>query len=860
MATNNAYGGPLTGLAADLAGLPLAATPQGGVEFGFRGVSGSTPPQQPADEGVQFAGQGPLLEADAHTAWKTCEDLRLRQILLWKNHLAQDTHWTRVKLGYPWSTLVKDDNKDIYRCTLPPGVSELSSQAVPNITWDQVRKATAALLANFPKPRVQALTTSDRAERAASMATQFLAQDGAPDGMDDETLFYTSLERALTCSTTYHRYWVDQTGAGYVPLQIKAHPQAVDPQNPFTLPDGSVASPADAVERYVTAPTPTAPAGAFTTDPSQAAPMWLPRIRVDRLGREHVCVFPESEPVKDADQVLVTYYCTVGEAKRRWPETVGTLGDDEISQLCDWTPPQYLPLLPAQLRARWRISTGDNSERSGSNDQRVLFFYSLYQRDVPEYPHGAELHVSGAFGGYLLGKDTLALPVKIPGDGGQDVQEIRCRDVPVLQLTPMADPDERDPSGRAYVSLFGGAAEYTATLATNLLEKMDLVLHSEGYIPSTSPVEGSQRDDARSTGDLIPVLSKDDVPFYPEQPPMPPGLLDAINWGIEQIQGIASLPKPLTGSDNQQEVSGRARLIAVQQGQIGLGPMSAAVNAAYVRHCRIKLQLAQASFPVPLQIRYVGEDGAYKQEAFEASDFALVGETSILPGTGTLMAPDQMVNYAAQAVQAGLMDPDTAKELARGVFGDVLGVESDPAGERAERCLSAWLKGPPVAWVQAVQAWQQQTQQTQQQYQMQAQAAQQSGQQPPPPPQMPPEPPLPPEANPFDPRANDAEPAVAAVWVRILSRGMQTVRYAEQPPAWRQIYDQTYQRFAQALAMQAAGVSTPQDLQNFQNFQKATSQLSEKLMEKQMASIIAEAQAPAPQPQAPPGMAAGAPQ
>lgn len=782
------------GRGAALASVPTATTPRGGLEdppTGFSGsdqkIAGSIQPKGAAPDAGPFAGLGPLLEQpDDGIVFRTLHDLCLRQLRLFRNHLAQDTHWRTVKLGYPWSTLDYDAKQDEYRCRLPRGVTRTSIEAVPNLTWDQIRKAKATLLADFPKPRTQPIDASAEAEGAAQMATRFLNQDGGPLGTDDARVFQMQTEAAMTGATAYNRYWTDPSGGGSVPLQIQAHPQAVSPAAPFTLEDGSEGTPADAVMRYVTAADETA---RFTEDPSQAAPMWVPQIRIDQMGREHVRVFPESEPVEKADQVLTIWYRTIAEGKRCWPETVGHMEPDQLAQLTGWTPPEYLAMLPPQLRARWRMQAADPQQQSGSDDQRLFFFYTLYQRPRPDYPVGAVIDSTGAFGGLTLGKETLAAA---SADGASHPQARRTMTIPVVGITPVPDPDRGDPTGVAYASLFGGAAEFATILASNYVEHQDLVLHSEAYSTSTSPISGQKRKDARETGDIIRVTTKDDLPVYPAQPPFPQGVWGSYEAIVTQVQSMASLPKPLVGADRQQEVSGKSRMIAVQQGQIGLGPMLSPVNAAVARHYRIKLQLAQR-FPVPVLIGYVGEDGAYRRDQFEARNFALIGDVDILPNTGTMMTPDAKVEYVASAKNGGLMDAEEAQAVARQVFGDTLGLGADPHEERAQRQLAAWQEGPPAAAWQAYEA-------AAQQAQAAAQQARAMGQ---PAPQMP----LPPLPDPFEPRPNDAEPAVAGTFLRVLSRAMSSTAFSAKPPAWQALLVRRYQAALQAVtAMQESGI------------------------------------------------------
>lgn len=793
---------------------------------------------------------GPWLEADDHTVFKTLDNLVLRQELLARSHDAQDTYWTYVKINYPWAILERPvDNKSSWVCTIPPGVSKITPQAVPNQAWNLVNKAAETLLVDLPKPDPTPVNDSERAERAADLANQFLEQYAGDDALSTPALSVQMLDGALVRASTYAHYWVDKTGGGYVPLQIEAHPQAMDVNTPKVGPDGQETT--DLVLRYVTEPMPSPedpegePTPRFTNDPSKAAKQWVPAFRCDVWGREHIRVFPETADVGNADKVIGLYYCTLGEAKQRWPETVGAMPDDELSQLTQWTPVRYLTLLPPQLRSRWQIMTGNASEQQGSGDERIMFYYVGYQRPRPHTPEGAAVYCSGAFDGLVLSKDTLGMQVLVATeDGAGDQYERRCMDIPVNQMRPRLDADDRDPSGRPFIELFGGATEFNATLAMGYLEALDVILHLEKYTPSTSPVQGFQIEESRSSGDAIPVLNMADRPQYGQAPPVPTNMLDVLNWGQEQIRDMASLTKPLQGSDTQQEVSGKARTIAVNQALVGLSRMQQAVNAWFARHYRFLLQLAQKHFDAPIMVRFTGDDQSFEVEWFNAEDFALIGDVTIKPGTGTMMTPDAKVNYILPLLQERVIDKDAALDIIKPSYTRVLGMAPSPQEVRVERCLSKWLKGPPQNWMQQVQQWPT----VQQQYQQSVQLAQQQGVQPPPQPQPP--------FTPFTPRENDSEPTVAAIWMRRCSDVLASAAFTRQPPPWQQLLVQQYttarNTLAQAQQPPHAGPVPTGDDQTFQQFVQDIDQSTLNLIKSTIAKIAAgQATAPLAQPQQP---------
>lgn len=845
MATKPASPPPLIGQAAADASNPLAQTPRGGIESGFRGesegrpgrngkgVPGDVPTDGQAPQPEQdFAGMGSWLEDDDPTVFTTANDLVLRQELVAINRLQQDIHYTLIKRGFPFSELTKDPNRNTYRQSIPKGMASTSIQAVPNMAWDLVNKATEAVLVDPPQPDPSPLNDSEQAHAAADMAERFLTEDGGEQGTNDIQLFTDALDAALTRSTAYIEDWHDPVGGGYVPLQILAHPEAVSPDNPLVGPDGMPTP--NPVLRYVTAPS----GGQFTDDPTQAAEQWQPKLMSTVWGREHWRIFPESQPIEKASLAIGLLYCTIAEAQGRWPK-VAAMSAGELNTLLSWTPPRFLVLLPPFQRARWQLSGGSESNKSGSSDQRIIFYYCVLQKAAPDHKRGAEVIVSGADGGLILHKDVNAAEIDVPGDQGQTSKEVRCMDIRLTQLTPRSDPDERDPTGYCYMELFCGATGVDAALVVGFLEALDLWLHPERYAPSTSPVEGFQIEESRITGQPIPILKADDVPQIGHQPALPTFFFQAIEHNDQAVRTIASLDKAVTGQEDPTKESGKALQIAVNRAMVGLARMQRPTNAAMERHRRIKIQLAMRYFSTEQTIRYVGEDGSYMAQQWKGTDFALVGNVGTQPGTGSMMAPDQKVNYLATVAQQGFLPIEEAADAARESFAKRLGLQDDPHRQYIERCVALWLEGPPkpkpqdpnavdqmgqplpppkdwaTQWQeydQAKQAYQQQAQQAQthvaqQQAVSDHDAAMGGPAMPVPQPQLGPPPVAP--WTPFAARPNDTEPAIAGMWMKRLSRVISTVKFDEQIPEWRMALVEKYEAVRQVVAQASQPLPQP---------------------------------------------------
>lgn len=773
-----------------------------------------------------FAGMGPWLEDDDQTVFKSVHDMVLRQEIPALNQLAQDTHWSYVKLGYPWSTLTKEPGRDRYTQSLPYGMAGVSIQAVPNKAWDLINKTSESLLVDFPQVEAEPGADTEETRASCDYITRFLTQNASEQGTNDAVLWNDRVNRALTCGSSFVECWTDPTGGGYIPLQIPAHPQAESPMHPMIGPDGMPTT--SPILRYVTAVGPDGQPteeSQFTDDATQAAPEWQPKLMAQKWQNEHIRIYPETKGVDQAEKVIILGYCTIGEAKRRWPD-VAQMSPDELTKLTDWTPDRYFVLLPFFLRGRWKLTDGRDKNKQGSSDERIMFYYHPFVKANPDYKKGADVVVTGAFQGRILDKKFLSTDVEIPvapdesqtpvgvAPTQEDAEsepetkaETRCMEIPVVQVCPRQDPDEQNPRGRAYIELFAGAVENNAHLALSASQVISRNLHLEGYSSSASPVSGQQREDARATGELIPLVRPEDRPYWGERIPFEPAFFNFFELSDEAINSIGSAERAAKGSQQSAERSGKAIQLATANNNVSLGGMNHAVNNAYCRWNRIKCEKAMADFTTAQQINYVGEDGIFKQQSLTAVDFAAVGKITIKTGTGSLITPDQKVQNLAGLVQVGMLDKDEAGEAARPAFSRKLGLPASVHDQRMERQITTFNKGVPnPEWIGE---WQQ-FQQLNQMYQAAKQEDEAknaplvaAGQPPVPNPQLQP-PPSP--WTPFAPMPTDDEPLIASMRRRKLGKLIDTAKFESFPPEWQDCAKQEYMRMrtVESEAAQAA--------------------------------------------------------
>lgn len=794
--------------------IPRAGTPGDGTEP----KSPKDMAEQPGSPVQEAPPPPPTLEdCDPQTAYRTIDMLVRSQERLVRNRWAVDLHFRRLDANIPFSRLTKIPNQSVWEAKLPPGTTKESPAAIPNKAHDLCDKVVDTIEADPAKPDPVTPTDSVAAEAAGELASQFLRQLDSSTGLDSNDHWRWSLRNALTAGSSFTEYDLDMDGGGWQPYQVLAMPGATDPENPMVALDpatGLPLPPVNPILRYVSAD------NQFVEDASQADRVWLPGIRINRLRREQVRVFPAHVPVEDARAVILLKSCTLQEALEMegWDD-VRAMSPGELAQLATFrTPYPQMIAPPCLLGGQADGMSGPGMGEVGYLSpllQRRMYYYRLYVKaGKTEYQNGLRLDISGANGGTILCRETLDYQVTLPGQEGK---VSRCRSIPVVQETPEPDIHGLDPMGWPFEARFAGSSEATATLLAGYLDALDQRNHPHVFLRTNAAVDEDDWAD-RS----VPILlgAQDQEPTY-ERFPNLPDIIGPVEFLYRADDSAASLGETAQGLNTDTAVSGIAKQITVQQARIGLSGIQQRHNACKVRGWKICLEIAQAKFSTARMIRFAGEDSSAQVQWWTGDDLAGIDDLGITPGTGTMMTPEGKASYVAYLQgQQWLSAADAGPIALSGITRD-LGLPPDPIQLAIERSVDAWRAGPPDGWLEA---WQQQQQQVQafqaqqQQYAAIAQQAQMQGVQPPPPPQQPQLPPLP---TPFIPRPNDAEPAVAQQWVKALSRVQMSPAYSALPDPWRALGDQKYQ----------ASLQTVSGAQQQQPLQQAVAQLVPKIQQ-----------------------------
>lgn len=746
-----------------------------------------------------------LMDADDQTAFRTVEQLVRSQDRVAKNRWAIDTYYRWTDAGIPFGRLDKIPNQSIWVAKLPPGAARENRAAIPNKANDLCNKVTQRLLNDPPQPNPQARTNMEGAREAGELASQFLRINGGESGLNRVQNYRWGLRNALVCASSFLVYELDPNGGGYQPLQVLAAPKALvyDPQNPNLEPTGppdpmtgqpSMQPTVNPILRYLS------PDGQFVPTAAQADKVWLPKIRIKRKRREQIRTFPIQSSIEECQAAIIIDYCTVAEGIARWSETVGKMSPTELASLASWRPALSEIIVPFLFRGGNADGmTGPALDEVGTFSpilQRRMFFYTMYIPATPEYDEGLHLDVSGMNGGTILHREGLDYTVTMPnGD-----QELRCRDIPIVQITPCQDITDMDPMGFPFISRFSGSAEAAATLYAAYADYLDRGLHPHVFIHSDTPV-----DDDDWANRMVPIiLNPGDPPPNYEIIPPPPDIV-RVAGDMHQQQDVASgLNETAQGLETDSSVSGIAKNITVQQAAVQLSDILQQSNQAFTRGWRIECQIAQAKFTTPQLLSYDGTGGASEEVWFKGEDLAGIDDIGIEPGTGTMMTAEGKAQYVSFMQANGWITSDRAAEVGVTGIARDLGLPPDPIEQAINRAVTGWLKGPPEGWELQEQQYQEQvaaytqaTMPTVQAHAEQDAQAQLGGAPPAPPPALPPPPQRP--WSPFSPRPNDTEPGVALAWVRRLSKLMLSPEYDAAIPAWKTLVDEKYLTARQAI-------------------------------------------------------------
>lgn len=747
-----------------------------------------------AETGASAAGgpdataQGPLLDLPPKEAARRVVAMRKLRSRLRQRRFAEAMRVVYWRKGYRFVTLTGDEDRGNWRAVLPVGSAKLPPN--PNKVDRLLRRVTSVVTSDPPLPNCIPARDDDRAIAAAEFATRVLKVEGSSLALNLPRLLRRAMDKSMTHRSGIPYFYVDPQGGGHRPKAMLAHPGATSyddaTQDPMTGED----APAEALtERFLMAD------GTLTDDATQAAPQWLPRVKVKMLTPQHVDFIPDTaESIDDAMGATIQLYCPLGELRVQFPDAFAALTPAELTQLVTWKPEDWKSYLPRDLRNEWQEPKVN--KQGGYDDEVIVFPTFTYYKQHGEYPKGAFVVTVGDL--FRLHAEPWCRDVELPD--GETVTEYL--ELPLAQCRCLDDDVDDDPMGLALGEKLGPMDEIRATILGYALDYLFRFGNPQPYLPIGTTVQPKQLK--YRTGDPI-MVPPNSAPFYETVPEFPHKITELSAEMSGELDDESNLQQAAQGVEDPSVQSGIHAATIVEQSNIALSQIKENAGDCYKRMCRIVLQLFRVFYDLEQQIDYEGEDGAWKRDSWIGTDLGSTKVVDIQRGSFTMTAPSQKQAMAGQWLEAGVLKPDQYEELVSNSIAPTLGVQDNPDRKRIMGQLALWRKGPTPADVQAFEQYQLAQQQAQAAEQMAGQQAQRVAQATGAPQPVAAAPQLPPLVLPGDPfatdqRACDQEQDAAAVRHLALRRTMSSKAYLK-PKFWQDALVAEYERMRQAAGI-----------------------------------------------------------
>lgn len=761
----------------------VTGDPQGDPGFQFeQGPADEAPLPAPPKPSFQRPMQGPWLTDEPEKVAKDIVQRWEAQNPAMKSRFARWDLNVRRREGDAFSKLVKNTDDDTYRVYTPRGIEDAPPSL--NKTDDLCVKMNANLLVDPPKPECEPQTDDDADRSAAELATRLLMNESTESGMNIPALVEEAEDLANTHGTGFVYAYVDPQGGGHRPREVMAPMEAMEidengqPVPPVPQPDPLTGQPVPVVMgeptlRYVGLDGKT-----IVDDPTQAEMEWLPKVCGDVLTGEHVRFFPDTcRSIADADGVIIALPQRLDQLKARF-EGVAKMQPDELRKLVSWRPEIAKRIIPRHA-GNGEGTKGPNYDPSqGPPGDAIVITLTAYHKGDGEYPMAAYVVVAGER--FTIHRQEWKEKVRLAGDKMVE----RAMDVPVAPFRQFRK--RQDPYGRGLVDKVGDGDPLTAFAIGAIVEYMHRVNNPHLFVPIGSGIQPKSLQLPRGTP--IPYNpAGGGLPKQEEIANLPTTFMEFILFIQGRQNSASGLEASAQGTNSPSVQSGKHAQQVIEQALVALSGVKNGMESGYMRLCRVVLQLWRMAATRPQRLKITGENGAYKEREFMASDLGSTTDVKIQAGTSTMLAASAKSAIALEKLQVGAIALEDFQRQEEGNVRALIGAQDNPHKTRIRGQISDWMDGPPEGW--------------QPQPPMvdpltgQPMVDPMTGQPVPPPPDP---------QNPFsDVRPVDMEQAVALMRHAELSRAVAGSKFGSKPDPWRQYLLAEYEAMRQA-----AGITT----------------------------------------------------
>lgn len=639
------------------------------------------PEAMPSERDESATGLGPLLEekspkkvtAAILKQWRL-QDMPLSRVLA---EVEQAEAWRAAER---WVFIRRANNDRQWSVWRPPGIDRLPP--LPDKVDELCRRFTSQLLVDPPSLEAEPMTGEEPDVESAELASKILDADGGESGWNFRLAAEAAIDIATTQKSAFAHVWVDPTGGGEQPVTIMAAPLATaydEAQPELCTLDPMTGQPSNAlVTKYLEQD------GQTLTPAETATTMrrWVPRVTYKVLGMRHVRFLPLwCRGLEDASGLIVADFVTIGELKRRYPDTVGTMDPTALRKLVNWKPLEDHDLLPRVIEKPSQYGTW--LEKDEVPDDAVALCFWFYAEQSPVYPKGAAVCVAG--GEYLLAQDTLEVEVERPD--GSKVPEVL--EVPVAQCRCINDWVGLSPYGQSLVTKAGPWNEMMAQQWVALQEFLDRLNNPFVFLPIGSSVQPDQL--ARRDGRPI-LTNPQGQPIVEQVPDLSPEIGRWYEFATTGLHAAYLLSETANATELPNVNSGVQANTIINQVRVAFSSCQQNASDYLTRLGRLILQRLRAYMTAPQTVHYVGDDASYRANDWRGADLFGAKDVRLARGSFTGMRPDQKRALILQDVQAQVMPlEDAADALAEGSTSQ-LGLEDDPVRLRIRRQIGAFVE------------------------------------------------------------------------------------------------------------------------------------------------------------------------
>jgi hypothetical protein len=623
--------------------------------------------------GEEEGGIGELLTVQPSECARKLNEIWKQQTPYLSKYRAQCRVNEMRREGYANATLEKLEGRDEY-------IAWSYGQQIPatNKAARLCRRLASTMYVDPPAPEPIPNGADPVHRDQAQFAGRVLWDVQSESQLNDIAQHRRAFDKASTYKRAFIWYRVNPHG-DREPLQVEAHPAAMTVQAPFegTDPMTGMPVPLPAHEktlRFV------GPMGELTDDQTKAAVGWVPKLESEVLTGLQVRYVPATATdLWSAEGVLIGAFVPLATLKKQFPEQFKTLTPDQIEAVKQIRPADAWTLAPGSTKKSRYAALALRG------DDCLIWTLQCHMKQCFAYEQGAHL--------IAMGDDILLHR----GPWKAQVQGIdETLDIPLTEIRQFEEGRD-EPDG--LMDIVGPGNEVLMATIGAALEYLDRVNSRKTILPGNSMITPSELQDPSRQ---ILYCNPGGEPTFETIAPFDKVAMEMTNFADAAMDADSGVTSP-EGLADPKAGSGRQAFAIISQGHVALAEPKQHAERAYIRGCRIQLQLIRAFFTKPQRLRWATPGGAYMEKRWTGADLGSTRDVKIKAGTMSMLAPAAKMEQAIQLGQlavAGqpILSYAELREIISGNMEVMTGLKENPYTLRIRGQLAAWSDGPPEGW------------------------------------------------------------------------------------------------------------------------------------------------------------------